>query len=469
MDSKVNNSIEDQPQVPAPLVTGQNDTTPSYPSGGLDTTGSQVHAAESVEFDPEGGSSTNWQTNPTDPEGGEFFATYSQESNGQESIHDSAHLMASSNSATVAPKTALPEQGIQETGLVDIVETQTNTTDTSHFGTYSMSPPPLPSTSPDSTRSSHQSEVVANPQAPYDPYNPANRPRQNTQPSYAEPHQRPSSTTPWDPYAPPTSNKTPAKPAQSSYATYVPMQPAGSVNGIAAPPVPNQYDPYAPQQHRSASRQSHVSYDATYSSPPTYGYQPIAPPERAATLPADLDSTGGYANVLASYNQGPYAPSPSLLGTNDPLGRTSVRVPVISFGFGGKLVSCFHSAGDSVIGFDVNLTSRQSTTVSIHTLHEVIPASAMDSSESSYPGPLYLDPGSAGISLARTVGVSSSSNAKAKKTMISKWLEEQAEELSRSIAHIAVGSQDRYDTEGRLALLRLLKVMVDHDGQLSGR
>ncbi|KIJ44072.1 hypothetical protein M422DRAFT_47563 [Sphaerobolus stellatus SS14] len=423
-------------------------------------TASEVDSTTVVEHDTEEPSSVDWQRNPddaqedADPEAGDFYASHSQES----TVH----------AKEVSSTPSLEEASSESTITTDNTMTEPTVPAAAGFGPYSMSPPPLPAASPDSIKSSRKSEsgIVSNVQTQYDPYNPVHHSRQNSQTSPTEVQQQLSSTAPRDPYAPPSITGKPSKKVSQSslYSAYGIGRPE-SVNGTRSAAPLNPYDPYAPKAptHRSASRQSYASYDATTAHQSAHGYEP---PERASTLPPDVDSaTASYANILTTYNQGVYAPSPSLLGTNDPLGRTSVKVPVISFGFGGKLVSCFHSTGES--GYDISLTSRQSTTVSIRTLHEVIPASAMESSESTFPGPLFSDPGSSGISLAR-VGVGSSSTVKTKKTAVSKWLQEQADELSGGIPHIAVGSQERHNMEGRLALLRLLKVMIDNDGQLSG-
>lgn len=162
----------------------------------------------------------------------------------------------------------------------------------------------------------------------------------------------------------------------------------------------------------------------------------------------------------------PYAPSPTLIGANDPLGRTSVRAPVVSFGLGGKLVLCFHLPQDAG-GFDVSLTAHQTTFVAIRPLTEVLPVSAMESNVSSFPGPLFSDPGAS--SLARTVGVGITGQTKNKKAALIIWLEERIVELANGLAYIASGSPERFRAEGRLVLLTLLKVMVENDGQLSGR
>lgn len=169
--------------------------------------------------------------------------------------------------------------------------------------------------------------------------------------------------------------------------------------------------------------------------------------------------------ISTAVTHAPYAPSPTLLGANDPLGRTSVRAPVVSFGLGGKLVLCFHLPQDAG-GFDVSLTAHQTKSVTIRPLTEVLPASAMESNVSSFPGPLFSDPGVS--SLARTVGVGIAGQTKNKKATLITWLEERIVEFANGLAYISSGSSERFKAEGRLALLTLLKVMVENDGQLSG-
>jgi hypothetical protein len=160
----------------------------------------------------------------------------------------------------------------------------------------------------------------------------------------------------------------------------------------------------------------------------------------------------------------PYAPSPSLLGSNDPLGRTSARVPVFSFGFGGKVVTCFHGSSTLSTGFDVALSSRQSNDIQIRVLHKVIPESALDTSSARYPGPLFSDPGSPTNSLVRTTA----SQVKAKKASISKYLDERADEIQRGIGYLNPGSEGRRQADGKAVLVRLLKAMVENDGHLTG-
>lgn len=346
------------------------------------------------------------------------------------------------------------------------------------IGRPSFSPPPLTgspveySQTPQPTAGTGLQNGVANSFAdnglPYDPYAPAHHSRQNSDASHTGStysNARASSPMPADPYAPPKPSIAPRKDstASSIHSSYG----RGSLVGVTDT-YQGSYVPTTGSQ-RVQSRQSQHSYDGEYTSRYNYTHDPnLGVADGRQNTAADVDDVG-YSNVLAAPTYAPYAPSPSLLGTNDPLGRASARVPVISFGFGGKLVTCFHSAGETASGFDVSLTSRHSTSVQLRILHEVIPASAMDSSASSYPGPLFSDPGASSISLARTVGVGTANNVKAKRALVTTWLAERSEELSRGVAHIPSGSQERHNAEGKLVLIRLLKAMVDNDGQLSGR
>ncbi|KAJ7219322.1 Sec23-binding domain of Sec16-domain-containing protein, partial [Mycena pura] len=160
-----------------------------------------------------------------------------------------------------------------------------------------------------------------------------------------------------------------------------------------------------------------------------------------------------------------YAPSPSLLGANDPLGRTSSRAPVFSFGFGGKLLTCFHGASMNT-GFDVALSSRNSTGIQIRQLKKIIPKSALEASSASFPGPLFSDPGTPSTGLVRTT--TTSSQTKTKKARLVKYLTDRAEEISQGIGYLHPGSVEGQQAEGKLVLVNLLKILVENDGRLSG-
>jgi COPII coat assembly protein SEC16 len=277
---------------------------------------------------------------------------------------------------------------------------------------------------------------------PLDPY----APNFNAQPAHVSDPKLTGTTSPpnsWqesqnhssDPYAPPLMGST-------SH-----MPPSATTNRRYPPPLQSTQQPYgASQFSNSSSAYSH------------FGSQELS----CEGLP--YDSSVGQDVLLAPPTHLPYAPSPSLMGLNDPLGRASARIPVFSFGFGGKVVTCFHGISTLSTGFDVALSSRQSSDVHIRVLHKVIPESAMDSSAVVFPGPLFSDPGTPTNSLVRTTA----SQVKAKKARVSKYLDERADEIHRGIAYMNPNSEDRKRADGKLVLVKLLKVMLENDGQLSG-
>ena len=256
-----------------------------------------------------------------------------------------------------------------------------------------------------------------------------------------------------------------------------------STHSWKSPRVP--HDPYAPVRNtepfsstardRSMSNSSLVSSRSSVTSdlyiPSRLGQNLSEVPLSAAlhqTLRAsvhDTDRSHGQTLILPAQINAPYAPSPSLLGSNDPLGRTSSRAPVVSFGFGGKLVLCFHGSNTLNTGFDIALCSRQTTGIQMRSLQAVIPESALDHISTSFPGPLFCDPGSP-TSLVRAAVATQSKNNKAK---VTKYLEVRAEEISRGLGYLSRGSSEHRQAEGKLRLVKLLRVLVEHDGHLSGR
>ncbi|KAH7871832.1 Sec23-binding domain of Sec16-domain-containing protein [Lentinula edodes] len=213
-------------------------------------------------------------------------------------------------------------------------------------------------------------------------------------------------------------------------------------------------DPYAPSKFQSGE-----SYTSRYN----YLDNDQASPNPGSAS-SGISSLGPPQDIKApTYT--PYAPSPSLLGTNDPLGRAGARVPVFSFGFGGKFVTCFHGADKMNTGFDVALASRNSTGVEIRALNKIIPNSALNLSSVSFPGPLFSDPGSPTIGLVRP---GAAAQAKTKKARVVKYLEDRVEEFSQGLGYVPTGSEDQGRTESKLILFKILKVLVENDGKLSG-
>jgi hypothetical protein len=164
-----------------------------------------------------------------------------------------------------------------------------------------------------------------------------------------------------------------------------------------------------------------------------------------------------------------YAPSPSLLGTNDPLGRTSLRVPIVSFGFGGKLILCFHKNPAEAGGFDTAMSARPATQISFKPIKDVVPSSVISTQTQAgapFPGPLFCDqaPAAAGMLAG------AAANAKAKKTALLQWLDELAAEAEREVGYIGNDSVvGRTKAEGKSVLIKLLKVLVENDGKLTGK
>ncbi|KAL6309244.1 Sec23-binding domain of Sec16-domain-containing protein [Sparassis latifolia] len=266
---------------------------------------------------------------------------------------------------------------------------------------------------------------------------------------------------------------------------------SGSVKSLKGPSTTSA-DPYAPSSQETTTRRGRsISNGSAYSSTPsdpyvssrnhrpqpsdsssqasiTLQYNGSLPLERGTTSRRPTlshDRASGQVVTLSSPAHTVYAPSPSLLGTNDPLGRTSVRVPVISFGFGGRLVTCFHGSSSLHTGFDVALSSRPTTDIKFRVLHNVIPQSALDTSAAVYPGPLYADPGAPTAGLVRS---GAATQTKTKKTSVMKYLDERADEISRGIGYLHHESPEGRRAEAKHTLMKVLKVMVEHDGHLCG-
>ncbi|KAJ3551642.1 hypothetical protein NP233_g13043 [Leucocoprinus birnbaumii] len=214
---------------------------------------------------------------------------------------------------------------------------------------------------------------------------------------------------------------------------------------LSQEPAPITENPYAPSQHSSAIKpQSYSSYGQ---SPYAYNTDLSAPQE-----------------VSTKATMTPYAPSPSLLGANDPLGRISARVPVVSFGFGGRFVTCFHDAGSLNTGFDVALSSRTSTKVQVQSWKKLVPESALGLVE-TFPGPLHADPGPPSSSIMKA---GAATQAKTKKTSLLKYLSDRADEIAQGLGYLHSGSTEKRTAEGKLVLVKLLRIMVENDGRLVG-
>lgn len=287
------------------------------------------------------------------------------------------------------------------------------------------------------------------------------------------------------------------------------MASVGSVDRIGSP---DSYDRYAPRGTRvtnvygaersgspsSFSTRSSDGRQSTKPQPPSYlppvsetSYVPAPPPQEPSVIvpdpyappqnhqiPKPPPTYFGYGESPYSYNGElqppqevvakptitPYAPSPSLVGANDPLGRTSARIPVVTFGFGGKIVTCFHNADTFSTGFDVALSSRLSTKVQLQNWKNLIPESALDS-VMTFPGPLFGDPGPPSTGIMKATATA---QAKTKKTQVVKYLCDRSEEIAQGLGYLHNGSVEKRMAEGKLVLMKLLKIMVENDGRLLG-
>ncbi|GAB1517947.1 hypothetical protein RhiTH_001003 [Rhizoctonia solani] len=265
-----------------------------------------------------------------------------------------------------------------------------------------------------------------------------------------------------DPYAPSAVNASPYAPSRAvaqeikrpSSTAYDPPMPAvlpGQHASSYTPGVPTEM--YAPRRDSRAKEQSDQSdyegangYTSRYNYPSTDPYQP-----------------GGKSGTPAAYQP--------TSGGVDPLGRHDSRAPIISFGFGGRLVTAFPGLSELTGGFDVSL-GRKAPPLQVHTLHKIVPESAVETSSAVFPGPLFSDPGSPTKGLVNVaVG---GSGAKTKKAAVLKYLGERAEEIERGLGYLAVdagnapGPSERSKSEGKLVLVNLLKIMVENDGKLTG-
>ena len=191
---------------------------------------------------------------------------------------------------------------------------------------------------------------------------------------------------------------------------------------------------------------------------------PLSGDFRQTQYPPSVGTSQPPAEMIIKPTITPYAPSPSLVGANDPLGRTSIRVPVISFGFGGKIVTCFNHTSSVNMGFDATLSPRVSANVQVQSWKKLVPESALDSLV-VFPGPLHADPGppSAGIMKPGAI-----TQAKMKKTSLIKYLSDRSDEMMQGLTYLLNGSAEKRTADGKLVLVKLLRIMVENDGRLLG-
>ncbi|KIM29016.1 hypothetical protein M408DRAFT_16038 [Serendipita vermifera MAFF 305830] len=352
----------------------------------------------------------------------------------------------------------------------------------SSSSTYTVSPPM-------STTSSRQNSLV-------EPPPPMNKPPQATAPKAvpppprANPYAPPSGGVSMPPQPPPphASGMTPSSSFRDAYAP--PASQPIATGSLAPNPVidlshspPNTrhiptYDPYNPARGAGTMSRKNTARPPYGVPPPgpAYGYTPAVAAAPEPPAPTFVAPGGAqYAAVSqAPPTQGNYAPSPSLLGTNDPLGRASVRAPIFSFGFGGRVVACFHTTpGATNFAFDGAggigmIPPRPSTALVVKTLKDCIAPSAYDVTCAGFPGPLFGDVGPGGASSVLTTAGAAT---KAKKAAIATWLDAAIKEAEEGVVYAGAAlpqAGTASKAEGRLVLMKLLKIWVENDGKVSG-
>ena len=291
-----------------------------------------------------------------------------------------------------------------------------------------------------------------------------------------------------DPYVPSVAASGPPRVTQR-----VPSPPKRTISDSPSPYIPSVYSsntnagryapPPPPAQKPSLNIDPPTSGSYSHYQPPTETFVPprhepssLAPPPPSSAYSSSPSQPSIYSlpvpQASASHEVSPiqrsvYAPSPSQSAADDP--RTTTRIPIFNFGFGGKVVTCFQSRTDMNAGFDIALAGRPSDIISIRSVKSIAAESVFEPSLAEFPGPLFTGNILPTIGLGRATGTQSSA-VKTKKAAILKYINERADELERGLGYLSSTKDEaeRRSTEGRVVLLRLLIVMIDNDGKLSG-
>lgn len=325
-------------------------------------------------------------------------------------------------------------------------------------------------------------------------------------PSVSYTAQKPPSAPPrsYSSYAPPSSVDQTGPSAAASYNSYapnvnatsydsyrVPSPPKRQITDSPSPSIPSIYGPSSASSYALPSKPLSLNLDpsayassayapyqpaADLSPPASSAYQPMSVPQHPPSIYTTSPSQSAMHSLPpTASSSGPptqsraiYAPSPSQSAADDP--RSTARIPIFHFGFGGKVVACFHSQLDVAPGFDVSLTGRRAAPLTIRSLKSITSESTLEPSTAEFPGPLFSGPSAAPtIALTRATGTTSSAT-KSKKAVVVKYLTERAVELEKGLGYLSSNKDaaEKRSTEGRSILLRLLAVMVENDGKLSG-
>lgn len=267
-----------------------------------------------------------------------------------------------------------------------------------------------------------------------------------------------------DPYAPQVPPATRAQDAYAPQREYPPRE--GSRTPSAPQPPRTQYA--SPQSRAQPSRAGARKAPALQQEAPSAAnaYSPYAP------------QAGQYGQQTQRHEeQKPYdpygartAPAPSDAESIADLGLERRTAPVVSFGFGGRMVLVFPQSGQPSYGIDAAnpygttaATQAQSTpsTVHVRKLDELVP-SVHDGAP--FPGPIFLDGGK--------------SNANKKRKEALAWVSQRIGELEQEVSYArgaaptGFGSEHaaerRAKVESRLLLVKLIKVMLENEGKIVG-
>lgn len=292
----------------------------------------------------------------------------------------------------------------------------------------------------------------------------------------------------------------------SRESTYTP--PSRSASNFGSPSKPTSTLPAT--DNPSTSTSNNVPYaSAPYASAPppappvdSYAHYPQAPPssdpflarvDGNQTAPASYgayDSGSTYSPYGAA--GGPRQSSEERSAPYDPYSKTLTRqmsttslastgavpcdldlercsAPVVSFGFGGRMLLVFPNGGQTPYSVDTmpygaspstSAAPSSPSTVHIRKLDDIVspPETAV------WPGPIYLDGGKANAGKKRKEAVG--------------WLDQRTEELEKEVGYAqgvaptgfggetAVASKRKLET--RLTLVKLVKVLVENEGKLGG-
>ncbi|GAA5950714.1 hypothetical protein JCM21900_000489 [Sporobolomyces salmonicolor] len=320
-------------------------------------------------------------------------------------------------------------------------------------------------------------------QQAYDPYAPqpsVDDGRDAYAPQAADPY-APQAPAQQGPYAPQTSGYAPPQPPARESNLTSPVQQSRHQPPFASPPRS------ATQSQLSSPPKAHTQLRASPSAPiradsvdsyaqyPAQGF-PIGP--YTAQVGGNLTAPAAYGSF--PQQQQPYDPyavqaqavprERSFSSEVADLGLDRRTAPVVSFGFGGRMLVVFPTGGRSSFGIDsanpygstAAAAAQPSTpsTVHIRKLAELLPPS----DGPAFPGPIFLDGGKA--------------NAGKKRKEAMAWLGQRIDELDKEISYAqgavppGFGGGHAEDTrkrlETRLLLVKLVKVLVENEGKLAG-